>query len=173
MTIYVDYKGPIDPKTGEAHVGQRILSAQRPSTFKLILYPGVQGIDDDAWAKVRGCQALGWDEEAKDYGGPLIEEGHLRILPSRRAKGEDIIDWSKLSLGELREITKRTGQPAILLSLQAYVQSKAADGRSLSSSWARLLEEIETQLREVLTDFDGKQLDPATAQANFRQVIEG
>ena len=173
MTIYVDYKGPIDPMIDDAHVGQRILAAQRPSTFKLILYPGVQGVADETWAKVRSCHALGWDEETKDYGGPLIEDGHLRILPVRKTKGEDVIDWPRLTLGELRDIAKRTGQPAILRSLQAYAQSRVESGRGSSGGWTRLLEEIETQLEEVLTGFDGKPTDPATAQANFRQVVGG
>jgi hypothetical protein len=165
--IFIDYKGIIDPKTGEPHVGHRALSGAPKSSVIVLLSPGVQGIDPKAWEAVRDHKSIGWD--GKEYKGYLLEDGQIKILPNKNGK---VVDWKsipKIDLIGERGIIGRTIHPTVLESLRQYAVSRSNE----TEGWENVLKAVEKQLADVCTGFDGKQIDVATAQARFKQVVGG
>ncbi len=166
--IFIDYKGEIDKNSGNEHVGARVIYGT--DGVAVIFQPGVQGIDQAAWDRVKSHPNIGWDDKLKDYGGFLFEDGAFRELPTKKNGKE--VDWSQIKRSTLSGpdgIIKRTVHPRVLESIRKHAVSKVSAGGG--ESWGKVLKTVTDHLDDVCTGFDGNKVDVETAQAGFRQAI--
>lgn len=164
--IFIDYNGIIDPKTGVKHVGHRAISGRPKNSVVVLLSPGVQALDTEVWEAVRHDKGIGWD--GKECVGHLVVTGQIKVLPGKSGK---VVDWKTVMLADLvgeTGIIGRTIHPVILESLRRYAISRAEEQ---PTSWSPVVAAVTKQLDDVLTGFDDKKVDVATAQSRFPQVI--